>query len=83
MATSLVRVYCAEGYDSMPFPHGLDMDVYTDDPCLSATGNSKCVVSSIVAGANALDRVVQQEFGCSFDLDAMAAVASSKSVGRR
>eukprot|EP00959_Pyramimonas_sp_CCMP1952_P319735 6690239-Pyramimonas_sp.AAC.1 len=72
MATTLIRVYCAEGYDAMPLPMGTDLDVYIDDQGLSATGKSRFVVSSIVVGARVLDKVVHQEFGCSFALDKTA-----------
>eukprot|EP00959_Pyramimonas_sp_CCMP1952_P266832 5578529-Pyramimonas_sp.AAC.1 len=63
MATTLIRVYCAEGYDSIPLPMGTDLGVYIDDQGLSATGESRFVVSSIVSGAKVPDQVVQQEFG--------------------
>eukprot|EP00959_Pyramimonas_sp_CCMP1952_P163389 3415893-Pyramimonas_sp.AAC.1 len=72
MATTLIRVYCAEGYDSIPLPMGTELDVYIDDQGLSATGKSRFVVTSIVAGARVLDQVVQQEFGCSLALDKTA-----------
>eukprot|EP00959_Pyramimonas_sp_CCMP1952_P296478 6202218-Pyramimonas_sp.AAC.1 len=81
MATTLIRVHCAEGYDSIPLPMGTDLDVYIDDQGLSATGKSRFVVSSIVSGAKVLDQAAQQEFGCSFALDKTALVASSKAVG--
>ena len=81
MATTLIRVYCLEGYDSIPLPPSTSLDVYIDDQGLSSTGRPRAVVNSVVSGALALDKVVQQVFGCSFALDKTAIVASSKSVG--
>eukprot|EP00959_Pyramimonas_sp_CCMP1952_P146280 3062308-Pyramimonas_sp.AAC.1 len=52
MATTLIRVYRAECYDSIPLPIGTGLDVYIDDQGLSAAGKSRFVVSSIVAGAS-------------------------------
>eukprot|EP00959_Pyramimonas_sp_CCMP1952_P107202 2241360-Pyramimonas_sp.AAC.1 len=69
MATTLIRVYCMEGYDSIPLSPSASLDAYIDDQGLSSTGPLKVVIDSIVRGAQALDSVVQDVFGCPFALE--------------
>eukprot|EP00959_Pyramimonas_sp_CCMP1952_P309306 6473096-Pyramimonas_sp.AAC.1 len=40
MATTLIRVYCMEGYDSIPLAPSASLDVYIDDQGLSSTGSA-------------------------------------------
>eukprot|EP00959_Pyramimonas_sp_CCMP1952_P397355 8325859-Pyramimonas_sp.AAC.1 len=81
MATTLIRVYCMEGYDSIPLSPAASLDVYIDDQGLSSTGLPKVVIDSIARGAQALDSVVQDGFACSFALEKTAIASSSKCVG--
>eukprot|EP00959_Pyramimonas_sp_CCMP1952_P399116 8363199-Pyramimonas_sp.AAC.1 len=59
MATTLIRVYCLDGYDSIPLAPSPSLDVYNDGQGLSSAGRPGTVVDAVVAGAAALGGVVR------------------------
>ena len=77
-ATSLIRVFAMEAFDSIP--RGPDFDVYVDDLSLSATGTARSVVTTLVQGAKALDVAISATLRCELAMDKIGMVSSCRAV---
>eukprot|EP00959_Pyramimonas_sp_CCMP1952_P351524 7365051-Pyramimonas_sp.AAC.1 len=80
-ATTFIRVFGLDAFDSIPVAPRLELDIYIDDCGLSASGSRSNVIQAIVSGSVALRTAITNMLGCSLALDRVCTVASNHNIG--
>ncbi len=84
MATTLVKIYCLQPFDSVcaAWPR-VDFDFYIDDLTGSAVGSDAEVLHNLDGAAKCLRKAIKEELCCNLALEKGAVVASSKPLAAK